>query len=122
MWPHLLIRDLAVGIRDLAGGATAAHQRLRRRIATAVLLTLLVDAGAPSLMYALEHGAKKSDISSVFQAFFWVSAQLMTVSSQMQNPVTTGGRLVDLVLELWSITVVTTLAGSLAAFFHAKDS
>src|SRR2546423_2116759 len=122
MWPHQLLRDLAVGIRDLVRGATAAHERLRRRIATALLLTLVVDAIGTALMYWLEHGHRKSDISSAYQAFFWVTAQLVTVSSQMQNPVPDSGRAVDLVLELWSITVVTTLAGSLAAFFHASDA
>jgi hypothetical protein len=121
MWPHVLIGDLAVGIRDLVRGATTPHERLRKRIATALLVTLLIDAVATGLMYWLEHGAKRSDISSVFQAFFWVTAQLLTVSSQLQNPVTTGGRVVDLVLEVWSITVVATLAGSIAAFFHASD-
>jgi hypothetical protein len=38
----------------------------------------------------------------------------------MPNPVTTPGRLLDLALEVWAISVVATLAGSLAAFFHAR--
>jgi hypothetical protein len=122
MWPHQLLRDLAIGLRDVARGATAAHERLRKRVATALLLTLVVDALGTAVMYLLEHGHAHSEVSSVYRAFFWVTAQLLTVSSQMQNPVTDAGRAVDLVLELWSITVVTTLAGSLAAFFHTSDS
>jgi TctA family transporter len=120
--PHRLLRDLARGIRDIARGATLAHDRLRKRIATALLLTLLLDAVGTAVMYSLEHGDRRSDISTVWQAFFWVSAQLLTVSSQMSNPVTDAGRVMDLVLELWAITIVTTLAGSIAAFFHASDS
>ena len=54
-------------------------------------------------------------------ALFWVSAQLPTVSSQMPNPGTTPGRVLDIVLEVWAITVVATLAASLAAFFHARQ-
>ncbi|HEY2935301.1 MAG TPA: hypothetical protein VGJ25_01795 [Gaiellaceae bacterium] len=122
MRPHRLVVDLAQSTGDLARGATDAHERLRKRIATALLMTVLIDIVGTGLMYWLEHGAKHSDISSVGQALFWVTAQLLTISSQMQNPVTSAGRAVDLVLELWSITVVTTLAGSFAAFFHAKDS
>jgi hypothetical protein len=38
----------------------------------------------------------------------------------MPNPVTTPGRVLDIVLEVWAISVVATLAGSLAAFFHAR--
>jgi hypothetical protein len=35
----------------------------------------------------------------------------------MANPLTTGGRILDLVLEFYAITVVATVAGSLGAFF-----
>ncbi len=120
--PHRLLLDLGIAVRQLVRATTPAHERLRRRLATALLATLLVDAAGTGLMYWLERGAKRSEISSVFQAFFWVSTQLVTVSSQFQNPVTTGGRVVDIVLEVWSITVVTTVAGAFAAFFHAGDS
>ncbi|MDQ1741591.1 MAG: voltage-gated potassium channel, partial [Pseudonocardiales bacterium] len=50
------------------------------------------------------------------------SAQLTTVSSQMPNPVTPGGRVLDIALEFWAISVVATLAASLAAFFHARHA
>ena len=38
----------------------------------------------------------------------------------MPNPVTTGGRVRDIVLEVWAITVAATLAALLAAFFRAR--
>ena len=38
----------------------------------------------------------------------------------MPNPLTTGGRILDIVLEVWAISVVATLAASLAAFFRAR--
>jgi hypothetical protein len=47
-------------------------------------------------------------------------AQLTTVSSQMPNPVTGAGRVLDIVLEVWAITVAATLAAALAAFFRAR--
>jgi hypothetical protein len=71
-------------------------------------------------MYVLEHGKHGSAISSVFKGFFWVTTQLLTVSSQMPNPVTTGGRIVDIFLEVWALVVVTAVAGSFAAFLQQK--
>ncbi|MDX6447595.1 MAG: hypothetical protein QOD08_58, partial [Gaiellaceae bacterium] len=34
---------------------------------------------------------------------------------------TTGGRIVDVFLELWALVVVTGVAGAFAAFFMAAD-
>jgi hypothetical protein len=48
--------------------------------------------------------------------------QLLTVSSQIKNPLTTPGRLVDIGLEVWSIFVVTAVAGSFASFFSSGDA
>jgi hypothetical protein len=56
----------------------------------------------------------------MFESFFWVTSQLLTVSSSMPNPVTTGGRIVDIFLEIWAITVVGTVAASFAAFLQKK--
>jgi hypothetical protein len=47
-------------------------------------------------------------------------ASRLTVSSQMPNPVTTGGRIVDIFLEVWAITVVATVAASFTAFLQKK--
>lgn len=115
-----LFRDLGLELHRIASGATREHIKLRKRLATALIATLCVDLIGTVVMYTIEHGRKGSQIHSFFQGFFWVSAQLLTVSSQMKNPVTTGGRITDLVLELWAISVVTTLAGSLAAFLQNK--
>jgi hypothetical protein len=82
--------------------------------------TLVLDALATVGMYLFEQGARGSGFDDLGGALFWVSAQLTTVSSQMPNPVTTPGRVLDVAIELWAISVVATLAGSLAAFFHAR--
>ena len=120
MLPARLLHDFGVEVRKIAVGDTHEHSKLRRRLATALVLTLLVDAVGTTLMYMLEHGKKSSNISSVFQGFFWVTTQLLTVSSQLKNPVTTGGRIVDIFLELWAITIVAAVAGSFAAFLQSK--
>ncbi len=48
--------------------------------------------------------------------------QLLTVSSQIKNPLTTGGRIVDVFLEVWVVLVVAGSAGAIASFFQTGDS
>src|SRR3954471_14446962 len=120
MRPAFLLRDLGMEVGRVGGATTHEHAKLRRRLATALLATLVFDAVGTTLMYVFEHGKEGSEITSVFKGFFWVTTQLLTVSSQMPNPVTTGGRVVDIFLELWAITVVAAVAGSFAAFLQKK--
>jgi hypothetical protein len=88
-----LFRNLGLEFQRVVRGTTDEHLKLRRRVATALLATAIVDLIGTGVMYTLEHGKRGSEIDSLFQGFFWVSAQLLTVSSQMKNPVTTGGRI-----------------------------
>jgi hypothetical protein len=106
--------------RMVVRGTTRTHRFLRARLTFLIASTLAVDAIATLLMYWFEGGSRGSGFDDLGGAFFWVSAQLTTVSSQMPNPVTTPGRVLDLLLEIWAISVVATAAGSLAAFFHAR--
>ena len=106
--------------RMVLRGSTLTHQFLRARLTLLIALTLVVDAVGTVLMYWFEGGAKGSDFDDLGGALFWVTAQLTTVSSQMANPVTTPGRVLDILLEVWSISIVATAAGSFAAFFHAR--
>jgi TctA family transporter len=115
-----LFRDLGLELHRVARGTTDEHAKLRKRVATALIATLGVDLIGTTVMFSVERGKQGSEIHTFFDGFFWVSAQLLTVSSQMKNPVTTGGRVMDLVLELWAISVVTALAGSFAAFLQNK--
>lgn len=56
------------------------------------------------------------------RALFFATAQILTVSSSMKNPVTHAGQVVDVGLEMWGVFVITAVAGSFAAFFRAGDS
>ncbi|MDQ5820354.1 MAG: hypothetical protein M3540_02825 [Actinomycetota bacterium] len=96
------------------------HRRLVARVSVLLALTLLVDAIGSILTYAFEQ-AEEGDIHSFGDAVFFSTVQLLTVSSQIQNPLTTGGRIVDVFLELWALVVVTGVAGSFAAFFISAD-
>ncbi len=101
-------------------GESHTHRVLRSRLAILLGATLVLDVAGTLLMYLFEHDHRGSGFDDLGGALFWVSAQLTTVSSQMPNPVTTAGRVLDIVLEVWAISVVATLAASLAAFLRAR--
>jgi hypothetical protein len=111
---------LRTEVRMVVRGESRTHRFLRSRLAFLLGTTLLLDVVGTLLMYLFEHDARGSGFDDLGGALFWVSAQLTTVSSQMPNPVTTPGRVLDIALELWAISVVATAAASLAAFFHAR--
>jgi hypothetical protein len=114
------LRRTAVEIRSVLRGESHTHRVLRSRLTILAGATLLLDAVGTALMYMCEHDRAASGFHDVPGAWFWVSAQLTTVSSQMPNPVTNAGRVIDIVLEVWAISVVASLAGSLGAFFVAR--
>jgi hypothetical protein len=97
------------------------HKRLVARVVVLLALTLLVDAVGAILTYAFERHAQNGEIHNLGDALFFSTVQLLTVSSQIKNPLTPAGRIVDVVLELWALVVVTGVAGSFAAFFISAD-
>ena len=98
------------------------HRRLLARLVLIVLLTAAVDVLGTVLVYALERNVKQTDIHGFFDAFFFTTVQLLTVSSQIKNPLTVAGRFVDLFLEVWAVLVVAGSAGAIASFFQTGDS
>ena len=98
------------------------HRRLFARLALVVAATLVLDAIGTVAVYFLERHAKGSEITSVGDAVFFTTVQLLTVSSQIKNPLTGWGRVVDVVLELWAVLVVAGSAGAIAAFFQKGDA
>lgn len=97
------------------------HRRLVARMTLIVVATVVVDAIGTVLVYALERDANGSKVHTVFDAFFFTTVQLLTISSQLPNPVTTGGRIVDIVLECWGVLVVAGTAGAFASFATQGD-
>jgi hypothetical protein len=60
------------------------------------------------------------EFHTYWAALFWTTTQMLTVSSQLPNPSSTAAHILDVVLEFLAITIVTSLAGSWAAFFHHR--
>jgi len=98
------------------------HRRLFARLTLIVLATVVLDVLAAAAMYLLERNAKGTDIKTIGQAGFFTTVQLLTVSSQIKNPLTPAGRVIDIGLELWAVVVVAGSAGAVATFFQSSDS
>ena len=98
------------------------HRRLGARLVIAFGLSVLVFAVGTVLIWAFESGHKGGDIHGFGDAAFFSAVQLLTVSSSMNNPLTSAGKVVNVVLEMWAIFVVTAVAGSFASFFSSGDS
>jgi hypothetical protein len=98
------------------------HRRLVSRLLLVLLLTAMIDGIGTVLVYSFERNVKQTDIHSFFDAFFFTTVQLLTVSSQIRNPLSLAGRLVDLFLEIWAVLVVAGSAGAIASFFQTGDS
>jgi hypothetical protein len=97
------------------------HRRLLARLLLALLLSLFLLVVGTLLIWALEEGQKGGDIHGFGDAVFFCAVQLLTVSSSAKNPVSSGGKIVDVVLEIWAIFVITAVAGSFASCFSSGD-
>jgi hypothetical protein len=103
-------------VRDVGRAASATHELLRDRLVAIVFVTIGVDLACAVLALLFERHAAGSQVKSLGSALFWTSTQLLTVSSSLQNPLTASGRILDVAMEAYGITVVATLAASLGTF------
>ena len=101
-------------------GATPTHLLLRERVVMLGMLTVLVDSVLSVAVWLAERGATGSQVTGYGTALFWTTSQLLTVSSSLTTPLTATGKVLDVLMELWAITVVAWLAGSLGSFFHRR--
>src|SRR6202007_896630 len=96
------------------------HAHLRRRLTIIFAATALMAMVSTLVVYLTEHNARGTEIHDLFDAFIFSTSQLLTASS-VASPATDFGKVLELVFDLWAITVVATLAGSFGAFFHARS-
>jgi len=106
----------------VARGLTPTHEHLRARLAFLLVVTLLLDAVASVLIFFFERDAQGTEITTVGDSLFWTSTQLLTVSSQLPNPISTPARVLDVFLQAYAISAVAILAGSFGAFFHRRGN
>jgi hypothetical protein len=98
------------------------HRRLASRLLLVLMATAAIDVVGTVLVYFFERHAKQTDIHTLWDAFFFTTVQLLTVSSQIKNPLTVSGRVLDIFLEIWAVLVVAGSAGAIASFFQTGDS
>jgi hypothetical protein len=107
-------------IRDVLRARTPTHLHLRDRLVFVTGATLLIDAVASVLILLFERNADGTEIHNIGDAVFWTTTQLLTVSSQLPNPISAPARILDIFLQAYAISVVAVLAGSFGAFFHRR--
>jgi hypothetical protein len=105
----------------VARGHTPTHEHLRGRIAFLFVATVAVDVVSSFLIFLFERRAEGTEITTFGDAVFWTTTQLLTVSSQLPNPISTPARVLDVFLQAWAISAVAILAGSFGAFFHRRS-
>jgi hypothetical protein len=83
-------------------------------------VTVGIDLVCAIAAFLLERHSQQTEIKTVGSAVFWTTTQLLTVSSQIKNPISVGGRILDVFMEIWAITVVAALAGAFGSFLQKR--
>lgn len=99
--------------------AAVAQRRFRTRIAVLAMVSVAVDLVAAGLAKVFEEGAQHG-FATYFDALFWTTTQLLTVSSQLPNPERAATKVLDVVLEMWAIVVVASLAATFSDLLHHR--
>jgi hypothetical protein len=97
------------------------HRALVARLTFLLTLTFLFSLVGTVGIYFLERHARGTEINTLFDAFYSTAVQLLTVSSSLRNPLATGGRILNILFEIWGVLVVGGTAGAVATFFLSDD-
>jgi hypothetical protein len=116
-----VLRGAAREVHAVVRGLTDTHRHFRDRLLAIGLATVGVDVVCAVVAYLIERHQPQTEIRSFGSAIFWTSTQLLTVSSQLRNPISPGARVLDVFMEAWAITVVATLAGAFGTFFYRRS-
>jgi hypothetical protein len=115
-----VLASAARELRDVIRAATATHRRLRDHLVTIAVATAGVDLVCAVLALLLERDSAQTEVKTFGSALFWTSTQLLTVSSSIKNPISASGRVLDVFMEIYAITVIATLAGAIGSFLQKR--
>jgi hypothetical protein len=118
--PRAVANPLPEGRREMirvARGATAVHRRFRSRIVLLLMVSVAVDAVASVLILLFERNEPGTGITNLGDSVYWTTTQLLTVSSQLPNPLSTPARVLDVFLQAFAISAVAFLYVSFGGFF-----
>jgi hypothetical protein len=115
--PHRVLGSAARDCRDILRGATATQSSARGPPHDH---DVGVDVFCAIVAVLLERHSQQTEIRTLGAAAFWTTTQLLTVSSWLKNPISGGGRILGVLMEIYAITVVAGLAGSIGTFFQTR--
>ena len=118
--PYRALRSAGREAYGVARAATPRHSRLRDQLTVIVVATVGVDLICAVLAFVLERHSRETEIKTFGSAIFWTSTQLLTVSSSFKNPISFGGRVLDVFMEIWAIVVIASLAGAIGSFIQKR--
>ena len=116
VYPLRVLHATFSEVLDVLRASTRTHRRLRDRLVGIAMATMGIDLICAVLALAFEQHQKQTQITTFGSALFWTSTQLLTVSSALQNPISAPGRILDVAMEIYAITVIGSMAGALGAF------
>jgi hypothetical protein len=87
---------------------------------TIIVATVGVDLVCAIAAFLLERHSAQTEIKTIGSAAFWTTTQLLTVSSSIKNPISVGGRILDVFMEAYAIIVIATLAGAIGSFLQKR--
>jgi hypothetical protein len=114
------LRHAGSELRAVVRAETPTHRRFRDHLTVIALATIGVDLICAVLAYFLERHAAQTEINTLGSSFFWTSTQLLTVSSSIKNPISFGGRVLDIFMEAYAITIIAALAATTGAFIQKR--
>jgi hypothetical protein len=118
--PFRVLGSAAREFRDVLRAATVTHRRLRDQLVAIAVATVGIDLVCAIAAFLLERHSEQTEIKTFGSAAFWTTTQKLTVSSQIKNPISVGGRLLDVFMEVYAISVVATLAGAFGSFLQKR--
>jgi hypothetical protein len=118
--PHRVLAAAGREVYQVARAATPTRRRLRDHLTAVAVATIGIDLICAVIAFLVERDSKETEIETFGSALFWTSTQLLTVSSQIKNPISTGGRILDVFMEIWAVTVIAVLAGAMGSFLQKR--
>ena len=89
----------------------------RNQIMSSLLMVFMLMLSASLCMYGLEHEAQPEVFSDAFSGIWWAMSTVLTVGYGDIYPITTGGKIIAIIIALLGVGVVAIPTGIISAGF-----
>lgn len=96
---------------------TGVIQEKKSQIVSSIFMIAMLMMAASLCMYGLEHDAQPDSFNNAFSGIWWAMSTVLTVGYGDICPVTTGGRIVAIIIALLGVCVVAIPTGVISAGF-----